>query len=569
MRLEPYGPQALAAAIGRRPWIEVALLAALTLTINLTGNGRVSLWDRDEPRYAQCTREMQQSGDWIRPTFNGEPRHHKPVLIYWLMMIGTAVGGDNPFGARLVSALAGTASVLMIWGLGRRMLGAQIGRLAALVLATAPIMAIESKLATTDATLTCLLVGAQVALWKLNQRDSIRTALTFWALLGLSVLAKGPVGPVMITASAVVSWWWGGPTACWGRLRWRWGVPLLLAIVLPWYVAISVLTRGEFLRFSIGFQVVNRVAHGMEEHGAFPGYYLVTMLGLFYPWSALMPPALFAAWKYRRERPELGFLLGWIVGPWLVVECVQTKLVHYYLPAIPACALLVAWLLREVAADAVALRRWPLGRVGASLLVGIGLGLPIGLVALTFVLPAPMRGPILVTAAVVVVGTLYAIDRFRHGAAFRAAHVLAATWAVVVLLTSGWLLPSAEPYRVSRHVAEKLREWSVREAATPVLASFQEPSVIYHYGRPITTLHDFKDLHTLLDHEDAVISALRPADLRILTTDPRINIERIEEMGGFNVDKGRDETLQVSRITRRVGSTSGVARRLSEQVLIK
>src|SRR5688572_22270852 len=111
---------------------EAALVGRLALTLTLAGNARISLWDRDEPRYAGCTREMRARGDWLVPTFNAEPRYHKPVLIYWLMMAGTALGGDNPFGARLVSALAGTGTCLVILAWGRRMLGDRVGLWAAL-----------------------------------------------------------------------------------------------------------------------------------------------------------------------------------------------------------------------------------------------------------------------------------------------------------------------------------------------------------------------------------------------------------------------------------------------------
>src|SRR3954466_1057169 len=107
----------------RRALLEGAMIGLLALTLNLTGNGRVSLWDRDEPRYAGCTREMRSSGDWMHPTFNAEPRYHKPVLIYWLMLAGTAVGGDSPFGARLVSALAGAGTRPPGLGGGGRGLG--------------------------------------------------------------------------------------------------------------------------------------------------------------------------------------------------------------------------------------------------------------------------------------------------------------------------------------------------------------------------------------------------------------------------------------------------------------
>ncbi len=113
---------------GRWAWLEPIAIVLLALVLNLAGNARTGLWDRDEPRYAVCVREMRERGDWIFPTFNGEPRYHKPVLIYWLMRLGTALGGDNPFGVRLVSALAGAATVLGVTVLGRRMLGPRGGR---------------------------------------------------------------------------------------------------------------------------------------------------------------------------------------------------------------------------------------------------------------------------------------------------------------------------------------------------------------------------------------------------------------------------------------------------------
>ncbi len=78
---------------GHGTWLEPIALAILALTINLAGNARTGLWDRDEPRYAVAVREMRARGDWLFPTFNGEPRYHKPILIYWLMGLTTSVGG--------------------------------------------------------------------------------------------------------------------------------------------------------------------------------------------------------------------------------------------------------------------------------------------------------------------------------------------------------------------------------------------------------------------------------------------------------------------------------------------
>src|SRR4051794_31046099 len=113
MDQEGLPPTAMARIAARLPnlarytWLEPIAIAVLALGLNLAGNGRTGLWDRDEPRYAVCVREMRARGDWIFPTFNGEPRYQKPILIYWLMGLGMALAGDNPFGARLVSSLAG------------------------------------------------------------------------------------------------------------------------------------------------------------------------------------------------------------------------------------------------------------------------------------------------------------------------------------------------------------------------------------------------------------------------------------------------------------------------------
>ncbi len=79
----------------------------------------------------------------------------------------------------------------------------------------------------------------------------------------------------------------------------------------------------------------------MEAHGGFPGYYPVVSALVFYPWSALLPAAIVGAWARRKAEPALSYLLGWIIGPMILLECFRTKLIHYYLPAFPSCAILV------------------------------------------------------------------------------------------------------------------------------------------------------------------------------------------------------------------------------------
>lgn len=549
----------------RRAWLEPLLLVLLTLTLNLAGNGRTSLWDRDEPRYAGCVREMRARGDWIHPSFNGEPRYHKPVLIYWLMRGGVALGGDNPFGARLVSACAGAGVCLLVRSLGRRMLGPQAGALAAWMLAVSPIMVTESKLATTDATLTLWLVGAQFCLWELAQRPSRRLAAGFWTLIALATLTKGPVGAALLASAGLVSWRLGGPTDCWRRLHWRWGLAWCLALVAPWLVAIGLASQGEFFRFAIGEQIVNRVTSGMEKHDGFPGYYLVTMLGLFHPWSALAPAAALGAWTRRREHPAFGFLLGWALGPLLVLECVRTKLVHYYLPAIPACALLASWLIGVVVRERVKLRAWPLGRWAVALLAGTAVAYLGGFLACAAWLPSPLQPPLLFLATVVTAGTLLGLTRIFAGSTERGVHGLVATWAVVMFAVGAWLLPAAEPYRTSRIVGERLAALARDHSAQPVLHAFQEPCVVYTYGRPLPTIRRWAQLRDLVARHDVVVTAVLPQELKAMLARPEFEVERLERLTGFNLNRGEREPLEF--ILLRENRSARIARR--EQPLVK
>jgi 4-amino-4-deoxy-L-arabinose transferase-like glycosyltransferase len=524
---------------------EAALIGLLALTLNLAGNGRISLWDRDEPRYAGCTREMRESGDWIHPTFNAEGRYHKPILIYWLMLAGTWVGGDNPFGARLISSIAGAGTCLLVWGLGRRMFGPRAGLLAALVLATAPMMVIESKLATTDATLTLFLVGCQFALWELSKAPSRVAATAFWLCLAMATLTKGPIGPVLIAVSAAVSWWWGGPVDCWKRLHWRWGLAAFVLITAPWYIAIGIITHGEFFRVSMGYHVVRRMTTGIETHGGFPGYYAALSQVAFYPWAALLPAGLLGAWLRRRKSPAYGFVLGWIVGPLIFLECVQTKIIHYYLPSYPAWGLLVGWMVVAVAEAEVNLRRWPMGRLSLALLAGIGIALTVSLLAGTLVLPGSLRWPCLALAVVVVGGTLFAMERFQAGDVVKAAHGLVGAWAVVMFLIGVWALPAADPFRLSPMVARGMKAISVKEHATPMLATYKAPGIVYGLGHPAAEMDGRENLVDRLSRDGAVVTALSEKEIALLASDSRMSLDVRDPIRGFNVERFKNESLKM------------------------
>lgn len=529
----------------RSPFAEALTIALVTVAIHLIGNGRTSLWDRDEPRYAGCAREMRASGDYIHPTFNAEPRYHKPILTYWLMQAGVWLAGDNPFGNRLMSSLFGVGTCLLVWRLGRRMFGPWVGRIAALAMASAPIVVAEAKLATTDSALFFFLTACQMAVWELGQQPSRFWAGAFWLSLSMAMLTKGPVAPGFILASGLLAWAWKGPTAAWKRLEWIWGLPLALLITAPWYIAIGIISKGMFYEVAMGKHVIHRMTTGMETHGGFPGYYIVGTLAGFYPWSALLPAALWSAWTRRRESENLGFLAGWILGLLIVLEIIRTKLIHYYLPAYAGAALLVAWFVDQVALSGMNLRRWPLGRLSMALLMGLGLGAVVALVSASLILPTGLRAPCWVLAAVLAAGSLWAAEKLHRAETRAGVFLLGGTWLLMLTLIGGWALPAMEPYRLTPKVAERLSRIAADEHAQAVLGGYQPPGVVYNFGAPIPVREDHAWLVRKVNESGAVVMALSRPELNAIAAKKDLEIEVREHVRGFNVERARDEELSV------------------------
>ena len=530
----------------KAPWVEATGLVLLALCLNLIGNNQTSLWDRDEPRYAQCAREMRESGDFIDPSFNGEPRYQKPILSYWMIQVGVALCGDTPFGNRLMSAMFGAATSLLVWHLGRSMLGPNAGRIAAFAMATSPLVIIESKLATTDACLGFFITLGYMALWHLVQRPSPKWAAILWVSLALSILTKGPVGPAFLLLSGAIWWLWcDRPRVEWGRTYPRWGIPLFLCLVLPWFLAIAWKSRGEFFQVAVGQQLMERALHPLESHGAFPGYYVATVLLSFFPWSVFLPMGAGLLTKARKSQPGLGFLLGWTLGPLLLLELFHTKLIHYYMPAVGGCALLVGWTLDQVASSEQNLRRWRFGRLALGLLTGIGLVAAVMLLAGVALAPSNLWLPMIVVSMVIVAMVLVATEDFRRAAAGPAWQTLAAGSAAVFLLIGGWLLPCLEPYRLTPQVASKLADVCKETSAQPMLWTFQPPGIIYQFGKPIPIRRDIAWMDKLVRDTGAVAAPLLDWEIEALEKDPGLSLERLGEIKGLHIERGKTQTVEL------------------------
>ncbi len=281
-------------------------------------------------------------------------------------------------------------------------------------------------------------------------------------------------------------------------------------------------------------------------HGGFPGYYPAISTLVFYPWSAFIPAALVGAWVRRKRDPALGFLIGWAIGPLLLLECFQTKLIHYYLPAFGACALLLSWLAASLASDEVNIRRRPLGRLALALLVGIGLSGAVALSAGAVLLRGNLAAPMLVVGMFIALGALGGMLWLQRGATERGMYFMAGVWAIILFCCGAWLVPLVEPYRTSRIIGEKLAAHSAVLEIEPVLLEYQEPGVVYALGRPIATTRDRDGFYAHLKGGRSVLTVALPSEIAVMRKHFGLIVTPVDQVDGFVLSKGKSQTLQIA-----------------------
>ncbi|MCK0196606.1 glycosyltransferase family 39 protein [Ancylobacter sp. 6x-1] len=326
----------------------VALLA-LCLAAWLPGLASLPAVDRDEARFAQASRQMLASGDFVTPRLGEDPRFKKPIGIYWLQTASATLTGHGDGAApiwtlRLPSLIAACLAVLLTHTIGLRLFGPRAAFAGAALLASCLVLGGEAHLAKTDATqLAAALAGQLALMWcYLARPESPRRlgpALLFWAAMGFGIMIKGPIVPLLAGGTVLGLLAMDRKAAWLKRLRPTIGVPVMLAIVLPWVIAIFLASGTDFFHESVGNDLLGKVASGQESHGLPPGAHLLAFFVAFWPGAALAVAGLPWVWA-NRALPAVRFCIAWIVPFWIVFELIATKLPHYTLPAYPAIALL-------------------------------------------------------------------------------------------------------------------------------------------------------------------------------------------------------------------------------------
>jgi 4-amino-4-deoxy-L-arabinose transferase-like glycosyltransferase len=334
--------------------VVISALTLLTLILLCLGNSALPLIDRDEPRFAEASREMLQNGNWTLPRFNNQPRYDKPPLVYWMQAFCYKALGQNNFSARLPSAacMALCVALVSLWAasLTRDPQTASSAALrAGAMFALCPQVFVHGRAAVADPPMVLFFVASAWAGWRWLRGPTVARCLLFWVLLALGFLAKGPVawiplGMVLLGLRRPAEAGRRNPPG----FQWMLGICVLLLLIGLWGVPALIQTQGEFARVGLGKHVVARSLVSLEGHGArsFAGYllslpfYFLTIFISFAPWAWWLPPALPVLW--RTTSAEVAYLCS---GVWItfgVFTVSRTKLPHYTLPALPLLAILLA-----------------------------------------------------------------------------------------------------------------------------------------------------------------------------------------------------------------------------------
>lgn len=525
--------------------------------------------DRDESRFAQATKQMLETGDYVDIRFGDGPRYKKPAGIHWLQAVSTEIFNRSPardiiWTYRIPSFLGAFAALALAFWAARAFAGVETAFYAALALGLTLLVSSEAKLSKTDAVLLATVLASQGVLMRayLSARipgriaPDLKLSLLGWTAFAVGVLIKGPIILLVCLATIVAISLWDREWRWFGRLYpWR-GLLLMLAIVLPWGIAIGIESHGLFYEKSLGEDFGRKLIGGEETHGAPPGYYLALVSFSFWPATLLLVPGIVYGIKRWRE-PVTRYLLAWAGATWVMFEAAPTKLPHYILPAYPALAFLGALWLTHAMTTAET-RGEKIAR-----LVSVFLFLAVAVFFAVLVGWAPDRfgsGSRWFLYAGGAVGALIACVAgwlARKGpnpaALFTAALAVLVFYPVATLGTA----PRLEQLWLSPRLAQLVAKYRQPSDPQAVIASgYTEPSLVFLLGTH-TILRNGRPAGDLAAQQGGLVLVEQDQDSRFLehVKAGGALAQALDALDGVNYSRGRMAHITLYRVTPRTQET--------------
>ncbi|OUL44041.1 glycosyltransferase [Prochlorococcus sp. HOT_208_60] len=333
------------------------------IIIFFLGLGNTGLVDETPPLFAAAARGMSESGDWLTPKVNGIFRFDKPPLIYWLMGFFYSLPKNeiwDSFGtlsARLPSALGSLFLMLIIgdtlfcWPQkGDRQFLTPI--VASLGFALSPLIIIWSRTAVSDALLTGTLGISLLLFWRRMASENNDQCISAWVFLGFAILTKGPVAFVLvlftITSFLISQKNW---KTLLGKINPKKGFLITTLISVPWYILELIKEGKPFWDNFFGYHNFQRYTSVVNNHAEPFWFFIYIMILASLPYTPFLFHGIYKAFKdFLKSSKEscniteslYTFSLCWLISVLIFFSLSATKLPSYWLPAIPAGAILIS-----------------------------------------------------------------------------------------------------------------------------------------------------------------------------------------------------------------------------------
>ena len=480
--------------------LRIGAVAGLLFVVLFWQLGTASFWDPDEARYAEASREMLRTGDWLAPYYNEQPFFDKPILFYWVQAASMAVAGQTALGARLAPAIVALALVATTAWLGTALISFEVGFVAAMLLAASPPVFALARYAILDMVFTAFLFGGVSCVTVAAMKDRPHLQWPGYLLITLAVLTKGPL------ALALCGLTFGLAILASADLRRRLlalrfviGLCLVLALSLPWFVYMWLRFRDAFVAGYILDENLSLFASNRFGSKFDPLFYFRVLAAGLLPWTGLIIGRLYDDLRtaFRERSLDTTDILLWcwtaaIVG---FFTASRFKLDHYVFPAAPALCVICAraWsdMRTRTATPQNVGTRLGLQTIG-PILVLAGTGGGYFMIARLDLPNAAILAPVAMLVAGITVTARVNFGKTRlPDVPWMTLTAMVATYAAVIT----WVLPALEQRKVVPDVAR----W---------VASQHVPGVrvgTYRLNRWSNTFRFYVDAHTV--HMDAVDEA--------------------------------------------------------------
>lgn len=469
------------------------LLVPLALVVFGANIGGYDVWPEDEPRFAQVSREMLRSGDYLVPRINGEVYLEKPPLLFWLTsLVSLPVGDVAEWSARVPSVVSDVIVVVLTYLLAARLFGPRVALWSALILLTCTRVDWQGRRGQIDMLLTACTTTQLYCLWRWELERKTRFLLVLLFASTAGMLAKGPPAIVFPLLYILVFYWGNRPAR--KQLHWVLGLLLVVALTALWYLparmaaaegaeaSIESGVAGNLFRNTVG-----RFFLGVSKAQP-PWYYLQTLPMDLMPWTLFLPYSIPWIWRHRRDNQQMRFLLCWVVPALIFFSICIGKRALYLLPIFPALAILLAIsVLALMDSERVTWRRrtsyvwvFMLTALGAALLA-----LPATEYAFLF------TGGVAVVAAIALFLAGHTLWRARR-TPFANLHALMASHVVVlIVLIAAFVLPRVDLIKSARGICEPVRQLAHAGADFDLYSiGFSREEYIYysdHFHEPLLT----------------------------------------------------------------------------------